>query len=228
MIRTMYVNEQNIANVYCEDDTEIVFAVRNGTKVYLNNKDIICKNNADILPTGFRKSYSVSDKYVLKKGKNVIKTENDCKFLPNVFLIGDFSAETVSGEICTVKLSKRIKSIIDGGTFSDFGKVEFSAKLYIPEGVTALRINQTNLYTTVYMDDMCIGKKIFSPYVYNVDKTLWGKTVDLKIVQYSSLGPIFGDIEYYDKNSASVSWKEIPPTEKTLFGFSSIEMIFIQ
>ena len=226
MIRTMYIDEQTIANVYCDNQTVVEFAIRKGTEVFLNEEKIVCENDAYALPSGLKQLYKISDKMVLKKGNNIIRTTNDIKFLPNVFIIGDFSFELINLDICTVKLLKRRESLVDGGLFSDFGKIEFSTEIYIPQGVKALEINQTNLYTALYIDDKCIDEKIFSPYTYDIDAALWNKKVHLKIVQYSSIAPIFGDITYYDTNSVSITWKGNPPIGITFFGFRNIDWIF--
>ena len=226
MIRTMYLDDQTIATIYCEKETEAVFAVRKGAKVFLNEDILICENDASNLSSGFRKLYNTSDKIILKKGNNIVKTSNDCKFLPNVFVLGDFSVEVINSDICTVNLLPRKRSFSDGEQFSYFGKIEFFTEVCVPQGAKALEIEGTDLYTSVYVDGKCIGEKVFSPYTYNINTSQWGKSVNLKIVQFSSMGPIFGDIGYHDTNSESVKWKGNPPTGTTLFGFKEINWIF--
>lgn len=226
-IRTMYINEQNISEVYCDSDTEmeVTFSVRNGVNAWLSEKKIECDKADTVLSDGFQKFYRMSDAYRLKKGRNLVTSENDIKFFPSVLISGDFAAEVSSGKTCSIRLSERKKSFMPGKLFSDFGKVEFTAEVEIPKGVEALELTGTKLYTCVFIDDQLAGEKIHSPYVYTLDKKMQGKKVVLKIVQFSSIGPIFGDTAYYDRHSEKVGWRGTPSTGRTLFGFETINWI---
>lgn len=226
MIRAMYVEDQTVAHIHCQDETEVVFAVRKGSRVFLNEDEMICENDASNLSSGFRNLYKTSDRTVLKKGVNTVRTTHDYKFLPNVFVLGNFAVELINSDICTVDLLPRKRSFTSGELFSDFGEIELSAEVCVPYGVKALELEGAALYTTLYIDGQCAGEKIFSPYVYEIDRSLWGKRVNLKIVQCSSMGSVFGDIGYYDKDFTSEIWESIPPTGKTLFGFTNMNWIF--
>lgn len=70
-----------------------------------------------------------------------------------------------------------------------------------------------------------LGEKICAPYLYELDPAYKGKTVTVKITQYSSIAPIFGDTDYIDKVSEKVQWRGTPSTRKTLFGFQEINWV---
>ena len=226
IIRCMYINSQTDFKIICKEEVPVRFAIRKGTKSHMPDKKIDCRTCSDILPRGFRKIYNSSDTVLLKKGENTVSSSGDYKYLPSVFLIGDFSYEVISGSICKLLISQRKKVFAPGDKFSDFGRIEFETKLKVPRGAKALVIEGTELYTKVFANGYKLGEKICSPYIYDVDKNMQNSVINLKICQASTLGPIFGDIDYFDKNSDSVKWKNVKSVGKTLFGFDKISWVF--
>lgn len=227
IIRTMHINSNKDSAVYCDKDQNIVFAVRKGTEAYLNGEKIVCsdKNNY-LLSRGLKAVYSTSDILQLKKGKNIITTANDYKYLPSVLMVGNFEATVESKEVCSVILKDRKKSIKCGEFVSDFGKIEMITSITIPENTTAIELVGTKLYTSVFADDIFLGEKIHSPFIYNIDERFWNKKITLKIVQRSSMAPLFGDVKFFDENSETAQWRGTPNTEKTLFGIEYVNLIF--
>ncbi len=228
IIRAMYVNSQTKAEICCEDDVEVAFAVRNGGRAYLDGNEITCTgaNNAS-LSTGFRNLYATSDKLLLKKGTYILESEEDIKYMPSIFVIGDFSVTLKSDDICGMILKKRKKYANTGEEFVDFGTVEFTAKVAVPENAKAIEIEGTDLFTSMYINGNLIGEKICYPYFFDLDSTLCNKTVDIKIVQHSSIAPIFGDLKYYDEvliNRESGT-HSVQPNYKTMFGFNEFNWI---
>jgi hypothetical protein len=71
-----------------------------------------------------------------------------------------------------------------------------------------------------------VDEKITAPYEFDIDSSVWDKKINLKIEQYSSIGPIFGNVDYWDKTTEKVGWRGTPsPTPKT-FGFESLYFLF--
>ena len=228
MIRTMYMNDQTKAEICCKDDVEVVFAVRNGVKAAFEGKEITCTGaNNQKLSTGFEKLYNTSDKVFLKKGTYVIESQEDIKYMPSVFVIGDFSVTLKSDDVCSLILEKRKEDASIGDTFADFGVVEFVAKVEVPENVKSIELAGTDLYTTLYIDDQLIGEKVCYPFVYDIDSSMQNKTVDIKIVQHSSMAPIFGDLYYFDQVliNRENGTHSVQPNYKTMFGFDKINWI---
>ncbi len=226
IIRTMYVNGTENAHVYCQKDTEATLAVRNGTAAYLNGEPIKADLDAKLLPYGMRKLYKISAPVSLKAGLNTLKANDDLKYLPSVLIIGDFSADSINGDICKLELRPRKNALFCGDYICDYGRVSFTANIKVPKGVTALEISGTELYTAVYADGKPLGEKIFSPYIFNIEAELWGKDVCLEIVQLSSMGNIFGNVDYWDKVSEKSQWRGTPTPHKTVFGFCKINWLF--
>ncbi|MBR5518843.1 MAG: hypothetical protein IKV86_07465 [Clostridia bacterium] len=229
MMRAMYVNSQTKAVICCKDDTEVVFAVRSGVKAYLDGKEIACtKVNNSKLSTGFKNLYGTSDKVLLKKGTYILESDEDIKHMPSVFVIGDFSVTLKSDDVCGLILEKRNKTANIGDNFADFGVVEFTAKVDVPDNVKAIEINRAELYTSIYINNQLIGEKICYPYIFDVDSSMWNKEVDIKIVQHSSIAPVFGDLKYYDEVllNREGGTHAVHPDYKTMFGFEKINWIY--
>ena len=225
MIRAMYINSQTKAEICCMEDAEIVFAVRNGTKAYFEGEEIVCTgaNNCK-LSTGFKNLYSTSDKVLLKKGTYILESDDDIKYMPSAFIIGDFSVSLKSDDICGLVLAKREKEANAGDSFADFGTVEFTAKVKVPENAKAIELKGTDLYTSLHINGRLVDEKIYYPYIFDIDSSMRNKTVDIKIVQHSSMAPIFGDLKYFDKVliNRENGTHSVQPDYKTMFGFEKI------
>ena len=226
MIRAMYINDTESAILNCENDTNIIFAIRKDTEAYLDDCLIACHNDSSILSDGMKNLYKISHTVSLKAGKHIIKAKKDFKYLPSVFIIGDFSYSIENSDICAVNLSKRVNKYCCGDFIYDYGKIELLTTITIPQGAKFIELEGTQLYTLAYCDNILLGEKIASPYIFEIDKDLWGKSVELKIVQYTSMGNIFGDVAFWDKVSLKSQWRGTPSTHKSNFGFDRINFIY--
>ncbi len=83
------------------------------------------------------------------------------------------------------------------------------------------------MYTSLYVNDQLVGEKICYPYIFDVDESVAGKTVIIKIVQHSSIAPIFGDLKYFDEVlvNRENGTHSVQPDYKTMFGFEKISWI---
>jgi len=226
MIRAMFINSQTTSEIVADSEFDVRFAVRKDASACLNGEKIEVANTANTLSDGFKKLYDVSAPVKLHKGTHILKSGNDFKYLPSVFVIGDFSAQANSGDVCAITLDKRAHSYHCGEEMKDFGKIEFSAHVTVPKNAKAIEIKGTNLYTCVYADDTLIGKKICFPYVFPINKALQGMRITLKITQYSSIAPVFADVDYFDQHSEAVQWRGTPAPTNVPFGFHEINWIF--
>ena len=220
--RTMHLDSGSPAEIFCQRDTVVSFAIRNGADAYLNGEKIDCQDDASSLPNGMKKLYSASRPVLLKKGANTVSATNDLKYLPSVLIIGDFECEYIGCDVCLNLLRPRTKNYNCADYVYGYGEVEFSTEICIPAGTNEIEICGTDLLTKVYINDTFLGKKAFSPYVFPVEPLENDTTATLKIVQYSSLAPIFGDTDFWDENVKSCGWRGTPSTTNKSFGFFSI------
>ena len=225
LIRAMYLNDDTECTVNCLVDCNVEFATRNSTYAQIDGGDIIYSEISDTLPHGMRSFYNYSRVYSLKEGCHTIKSHLDFKYMPSVILTGDFAYEINSGDRYNLTLKERKSEYRCGDKIIDFGKVEFSSKVFIPIYANAIEICGTDLLTEVYIDGISIGKKAFSPYMYELNGDMQDKMVEIKIVQYSSIAPIFGDVSYWDKHIINCGWRGTPSTENKAFGFGGIKFL---
>ena len=226
IIRVMHVNSIDVSEISSPNDTEVSFYVRKDVDACLNGEKIPCQRDADDLPFGMRNLYKHSDKRLLKSGTNTISTSEDLKYLPSVLISGDFCCRTVSGDVCRIDLSPRKAEYTCGDKIYDYGVVELTTELVIPNDASKLEISGTDLVTEVYIDNSFVGVKAFAPYEFEIPRGVTGKNIEMKIVQYSSIAPIFGDVAFWDKTVESCGWRGTPPTENKYFGFSNIIIKF--
>lgn len=225
MIRAMFVDRQTKSALHCETDTQITFAVRHDAEAYLADERIACDGDASVLSGGMRVLYGVSAPIELKQGRYALCSGKDLKYLPSVLMIGNFSAEVVSGERCSVILRERRERLRAGERFSDFGEIALTAKVTVPPTARALELKGTTLYTRLYLDGKLIGERIGAPYIFAIDEAMRRRTVELTLVQSSSQAPIFGDVGYFDRMSENVKWRGTAVPSQTLFGVPEINWI---
>ena len=218
--RQEYINKETNAEIHGKSDTPVRFCVRKGEEAYLNGKKIKCNKKATVLSCGMRDLYKMSEKILLKSGVNTVKSQNDLKYMPTVFVCGDFSCHTESGSICKVHFDKRPTVYKKGEKLYDFGKIELSTKVVVPQGARKIMLEGTDLYTKVYANGERLGASISAPYEFNVDSKFWNEEILLSIEQYSSIAPIFGDTEYWDSEVENVGWRGTPSTKNHSFGFT--------
>jgi len=226
IVRLMCLNDSKYAFACADCGLNVRFAVRKDTEIKTDGVAPCLETDYNPLPKGICEHYRITKEQSVKAKKIIIQCQNDLKYMPSAMVIGDFSANIINGETCGVNLTKRKKAYNVGEKIADFGKVEFLARVRVPQGVTGIELSGTKLYTVLYLEGSLSGEKITAPYIFNIEKELWGKEVELKIAQFSSIGPIFGDVDYWDKNTKHSQWRGTPSTGETLFGFDEINWIF--
>ena len=198
IIRLMCLNDSKVAFACADCELNVRFAVRKGTDIKIDGVSPLLDTDYNPLPKGICDHYSITKEQSIKLDKIIIECQNDLKYMPSAMIIGNFSASIINKETCGVRLTKRKKAYNVGEKIADFGKIEFLARVRVPQGVTGIELLGTKLYTVLYLENSLSSEKITTPYIFGVEKELWGKEIELKIVQFSSIGPIFGDVDYWD------------------------------
>ena len=220
LIRAMFVDDQTQARIVTDHAREIRFVVRKDAQVRLDGETLQPTASAD-LPLGMQTLYGTTMSIRLTPGEHSLTAGQDLKYLPTVLLLGDFAADIHSGPLCSLTLKDQIHPYTLGSFFGHFGAVTFTAWVTVPVGATALELQGCDLYTEVRLDDREIGKAICPPWHFPISRALQGKTVQLELTQYGTLGPIFGDVDYYDKTSGAVAWRGTPTPKGEPFGFTA-------
>lgn len=219
--RALFVDEQTDTNIICKQPMKVSFAVRG--KVHCRLDGEICEHvlEEDTLRAGMKEFYRCTKKYLLLAGGHLLQSEDDYKYLPSVFLKGYFHVHYDS-EACTLELTHTRDSYRAGEKLQYYGTVVFKKEVILPAKADVIVITGTQLFTSVYLDDQFLGSAICEPYQYHIQPIDHQRKCWVKIVQTSSIGPIFGDVAYYDANKKEVSWRGTPSTRETFFGFEEV------
>ena len=227
MTRPIFSSESPNAEIFCEQDTLITFAVRNGATAFLDGEKIITSDkNNDKLSQGIKSLYTTSETLSLAKGFHTLTSGKDFKYLPSVFIVGDFKATDISHNINRTVVQKRKSSFKSGECFSDYGGVKFCLALTVPAGAKAIELVGANLYTRMFIGETLVDEKICYPYIFKIDSGFSGKKIKLTFEQFSSIAPIFGNLEFYTKVIPNAQWDGAPLPHETRFGWEEINWIF--
>ena len=222
--RIMYVNGEKEALICSDTDVNVILAVRNGADAELDGAPILATERADVLPDGMKNLYRASDIIHLSAGEHCVRAGNDLKYLPTVLVSADASMRYESGKISRLIISDRAKNCRTGDGIYDFGRLVFGARVYIPEDAEYLRIGMSALAVTLRVNGDEKETKIYPPYDFDI-ASYAGTCVDIEIEQASSIGPIFGDTDYFDTHSEFVKWRGTPATSLIPFGISEIQIL---
>ena len=222
IIRTMHPDKNSVCEIYCSKDEKITLITRNDEEITVNGDKVFSENPAPShLPKGLRCLYK-SCELTLKKGKNIIFSGNDLKYLPSLFVSGNFKYKAENDSISRLYISSLNYKYLPKEEIEGFGSVELTSKIDIPVGAKELYILGTDLLTLVYLNGKELEKLTHTHGAFKISEEFSGKLVDIKILQYSSIAPIFGDVDFWDIASKNVSWRGTPSPIKESFGFSSI------
>ncbi len=227
ILRAMYVKQQTDFSLCANFDCAVTFAVRKEDDVALDGKTLPTTEKADSLCAGMRPFYAASDTILLSKGDHCLTTHGkDLRFFPTIFVIGNFACEAQSAPLCAMTLTKRKEIYTPGEPLHDFGKISFVTECVVPQNAVAVELLGTSLFTTVQLAGIALGEAICPPYIFPLPTTVRGKRGELTVTQYSSLGPIFGDTDYFERVKEHDVWTGgfIPPNGTT-FGFAQIRWI---
>ncbi|MBO5262149.1 MAG: hypothetical protein J6B45_03795 [Clostridia bacterium] len=216
MIRTVMLSPDKASIIQCDCDKNVILAIRNDDIACLDGTEIWGEYRDGILSDGMKKLYKMSGDVWIKQGNHTLSCKKDYKYLPSVFLLGDFACSVENNKLY---IGNRQSSYTVGEKIYDYGKVELISKVKIPKGAAAIELCGTELYTKVYLDGALIDEKIASPYIFKISSDLWGKTVELKIVQFTNISPIFGNIKYWEENAQDIGWRGTPIPHPQHIGF---------
>ncbi len=208
-----YFNENQMSYTFYAEETleDIQIAVRdyrfNGT-ITLDNIKLAPKRECTSLMKGLNSLYKCTDAFTLTKGKHTVTTDTIAPhdfYLPIAFLCGHF-ASNVHAEIRQLPQTVS-QGNLECSTLSQYaGALSFTADIDIPKTPCALTFDSSQLYTCLFINEVPLGGRL-SDFCWEIPHAYLGTTVKIRIVQYTSVAPIFGDIrkavskEFYEKLS---------------------------
>lgn len=219
--RMMFLNDETDAELLVREPSEVIFSVREEQAAFLDDVPIVTGVCREI-GVGFDELYRSSGRMLLSPGLHHVVCGNDYKYLPSVLVSGDFAVSYQSGDICFAALSARKQSAVFGERIEDHGAVSFACSAVIPEGATAIRVFGEPLYTAASIDGKEIGRHAVAPYRFALPEGLSG-THEITVTQFSSLGSLFGDTDYFNYHQNVIRWRSTKPSHPSVFGIDRIE-----
>jgi len=152
---------------------EISIAVRNygdEVRVELDEQSLTNNEICQFLPDGLKELYFESDKFSLKNRRHTLKLKSDirdARFLPTAFIGGKF-AEKSKDVLGILPNALSIGEFREQGLQNYIGAITFTKKIKMNKQ-EYLSVDTNGLVTEIYM----------------------GKTVDVKIMIWTSVGPLF-------------------------------------
>ncbi len=177
-----------------EDDMEVTFSIRNLGRVpefEIDGKLIVANNPSVEIPIGFAPIFKQKS-VKLGAGKHTIKLRNqviDYAYMPLLIISGNFSK---TGDVFEAYKN-------DGRGLSGYvGKIAQSASVEIPADAKALAFDTKGLCAELFVNGKSFGAKMWGAFEWEIPVQLRGKSVDVKLIRYTTLGRIFGDIAHHD------------------------------
>ncbi len=166
------------------------------------------------LPESYRRLYHSTNPFTLDGGRHVISLVSKTReypYLPNVFLCGMF-AVSQKRLLSPLPDYVNIGSLKYQGLLNYTGTIFLSAAVSVPERKDRvfLQLDTNGLYTGVSINGEFLGKRAWTPFVWEIPERYKGREVELMIEEATSQGGLFGDVSALVKEFAP-DW--MPHTE---------------
>lgn len=151
----------------------------------LDGRPLTCNAPYDGAILGLSKLYKQTD-VRLSAGKHTLKLKNnavDYAYLPSILIAGGFSES--DGVL-------RPYANDGKGLTGYVGKITQSANVEIPQNATSLSFDTDHLACELFIDGKSFGAKLFAPFVWEIPQQFRGKSAEIKLVRYTSIGRLFG------------------------------------
>ncbi len=194
-------NENNMEFIFDAEDnfSAITLAIRNyhfDGEITLDGIKVEPKNQCKTLKKGLNELYLSTDEFELKKGRHIITLNKPSVsefYLPSCFICGDFAADKNNNlrRLPETVLAEQL----DENVFPQYsGSISYETHIKVPDKNCSIRFESSELYTKLYINDCYLGGQ-WSDYCWNIPSKYLGTNAKIKIIQYTSIGPIFGSAE---------------------------------
>ena len=187
--------------------------------IELDGSPVVADQPCTLLPQGFAELYRQTAMRQFGPGEHTIRLINDCDeypYLPGVFLAGNM--KLVNPDELSDKMPEFCYgSMMQHGLAQYVGKITLTCTIKVPTAPNSvLCLNPLAHHVAIYLDDVLIGDKSWAPYEWSMPAHYHGKNVVLKVVLASSFGPMFGNLEAFDRITMNYVQRQIPGKYSTL------------
>lgn len=192
------LNHENLEYSFfvSEEIPDVQLAIRNyryDGEITLDGNKIKPIRECECLMPGFNNIYKCTDKFTLTCGEHTVTTSIAADsefFLPTCLVCGKFASDNND------KLRKLPNEVFCGRIDTDIipqyaGSVIYEANLDIPSEQCAIKFDSSQLCTSLYIENILIDTML-SGYCFDIPDQYLGKRAKFKIVQYTSIAPMFG------------------------------------
>lgn len=186
-------------NFYVKDEVDNVrLAVRNyriDGNLYLDGEKILANNKCCELKKGYNELYLSTAPFTLKQGAHEIVLDGFVEseyYLPTCFICGDFGVDK-DKNILKMPNSVPLGRLDENILFNYAGGITFETEITIANEKCLLELDSSELYTELFINGESLGGKL-NEYKWDIPSKYFGEKVKIKIVQYTSIGPIFANV----------------------------------
>ena len=195
-------------------------------EIFLDGCKMFPCKECDAFTKGINELYSCTDSFTLKPGVHTVRTSVASEsemYLPTCFICGDFSSDDTD---TLRKLPQHVspKALHQSILPQYVGTVSLEADIEVPKKECSIEFDSSDLYTRVYVNDQYLGARL-SGYSWKIPIKYLGKTVRLRIEQYTTIAPMFGrTFEAINTEGIDLKWVETKVNRQKL-GVSSMKFI---
>lgn len=211
LLRCVLHEEKSEFVFYAAEDLEkITLAIRNylfdGEIIFDGNK-ILPKNKCNQLKKGLNELYLSTDSFTIKKGyhKITLNTPSASEYyLPSCFICGEFAVDKDQH-------LRKIPETVSCGRLDEnilpqyAGSIIYEADVEMPSEKCSIRFDSSELYTQLYINEELLGGQ-WKDYCFGIPSEYLGKKAKIKIVQYTTIGPIFGNVSEFEEAKKAHRW----------------------
>ena len=229
--------------MHMKDSPEFAFKVRSGldgvrlfvrssvdpVTVMLDGEPVVLTDDIPELPQGFRQLYRATAPLSLGKGRHRIsfnERDVDLRYLPSVYLAGDFAYDRARKELGPWNPHRRITTDVAADYVGTYD-IDFNVRIPSEAG-TALCLGTNLACTEVLIDGESLGRKAWGPFEWKIPEEYLGGRHVVTVRISNSIMPMFGDVPALDDDQPYVDWLRIKPGmhgDKATTGVFEIKII---
>ena len=193
-----FFNNNNVFEFELEDNLENIYIISRNygdkVKLILDEKPLKSGDKCNVLPEGLKELYQQHQISGLGTGKHSLLLNSESKdypYLPSAFIVGYFA---VKNQNSLYKLPEKLcPDNFDFETLSGYaGTITFSFEADLSK-YSQIDTPAKCHTIEILLNNKSIGRKSWSPYLWDIPENLRKKNVKIDLVLTNSIAPVFGN-----------------------------------